>query len=684
MVKIPDAVHEFQSMHTDLARCSLCKTAVKHKGYVCHHCGRIMCKHHHHESESSLEFRGKQTGSFLSRIGLSSQLFDTSLPGFGSKPFGVHCGKHYHHVERHIKKIAFGVIIFILGIVLCFQVNPQAEVHSLRYYGLWMLGIGLLFFVIGLSLHNTRFLKQRKKLTRIPFNCENMKLVIQEEICGDLSIMKSDGLDQTDYISNVSGKGSIKIMVDFGPSEEATFKEFCAREHIDEDSCSLDWDLGYLLINDMSNITFVKSETAETNVKHLIVKDSPVRKKIRDYIESGSAGVFAIEYGIKSEGGIFKGPDYNRIFPVEIFPRLGDQTGRDIFFDVNTFNVDSSKDIDVILERFVLDIPPELPVDRVYPPDSGRYDPRKNQVIWNSVSVPGILQVTFQKKIVETLGKKSVLKGRYSLKISGEKEGNLSGFKIRATDLFLPNGFRRKGSQIEVSKATTISGELQVGLECLSYKHEFTVAEKLDNDNLIPDYHTIRYLVEILEEEGVFVASVVENPTMVDAKSVHVKHRGWDILGRKYTGASSLFGVDAHIVVSGCEIYREGITPSDGKCKIDITVRSSVHDDYTREIAENVCDDIKQAIQGGLDKFEHPLVRVAEVPTLAPAASNKSDHDMKNAMMVLEERLDRLDDALLDGKISEEKYDEMKSRILSRIKVMKDDSKVLEEEQVND
>jgi hypothetical protein len=227
---------------------------------------------------------------------------------------------------------------------------------------------------------------------------------------------------------------------------------------------------------------------------------------------------------------------------------------------------------------------------------------------------------------------------------------------------------------------TRIEADFELSLSSIRYQDILIVPERqaredpsnADQFGVIPNDDMVIGLTNALSEDY-YVKRVVEHPPRSGSRADHVQ-RYWDIAGRRYDG---VYPIDFHMVLTGEEIHRGGIRPVAGTTKITIVVQGA----YTN-------DEMKARIKGEWDAL-HDLtsqtmralaLRTADIqgaPSVTthngssrPAYNGSSGPEQNGSSAVgagparrrLLERLGKLDEALLDGRISLEQYEEMKAR----------------------
>ncbi len=252
--------------------------------------------------------------------------------------------------------------------------------------------------------------------------------------------------------------------------------------------------------------------------------------------------------------------------------------------------------------------------------------------------------------------------------ISGRLEaamkGGLSG--LDTVRLFSSLGGRRhdwRGASIR----TRVEADFALSLASIRYQDVLIVPERegreddSDTDRfcVIPDDEMVIKLTNVLSEENYYVKRVIENPPRSGAHANHVQ-RYWDIAGRRYEG---VYPIDFHMVVTGEEIHRGDVRPVAGTTKVRIVVQGAYTDNEMKRRIDQAGKDLRGLTKRTLNGLASGRPETSWSAS-APAASRPEHNgtDPSRAETRLRARLGKLDEALLDGRISAEQYEDMKAR----------------------
>jgi hypothetical protein len=182
----------------------------------------------------------------------------------------------------------------------------------------------------------------------------------------------------------------------------------------------------------------------------------------------------------------------------------------------------------------------------------------------------------------------------------------------------------------------------------------------------------------------VYVAQITEDAAAVDATSTNVRRRTWELLARKYQGHGMLFGTDVRCVLSGEEERLGPAETTRGRSKLELAVRAKVHDAATRAAVDAACASMARSLGAELERLS--VERDAEAalrsqpglpsqpagiggfiqPDLSGAAEGGAS-GARSRRRQLERKMELLESAILEGRISESLYVKLRAEIESRL-----------------
>jgi hypothetical protein len=220
---------------------------------------------------------------------------------------------------------------------------------------------------------------------------------------------------------------------------------------------------------------------------------------------------------------------------------------------------------------------------------------------------------------------------------------------------------------------TRVEADFTLSLASIRYQDVRIVParEARQDDNyagefsVIPNDETVIELTNALSE-NYYIKRVVEHPPQSGAPADHVQ-RYWDIAGRHYEG---VYPIDFHMVLTGEEIHCGGLRPVDGTTKVRIVVQGTYTDDKMKDRIDQEWEGLraltKETLNGLTSNGRRPAwgdpPGEGSDPRVAAAGQAHDGPDPSRPGQRLLKRLGKLDEALLDGRITPEQYEEMKAR----------------------
>ena len=268
------------------------------------------------------------------------------------------------------------------------------------------------------------------------------------------------------------------------------------------------------------------------------------------------------------------------------------------------------------------------------------------------------------------------LLSRISGKVEVIFERTLSG--LEGVELYYPLGGLREEEKAQIK--TCVRADFNLSLAGLRYQDVRIVPdgkkqndkEKQESDtfeSVIPDHTTVIALTNAMSQEGFYLQRVIENPPRAGARA-NVVNRLWDIAGRRYIG---VYPIDFHLILTGEEVYSGGIRAQGGTTRTTLSVQGTyTNPDITGMEAkvENVWIQLNYLIARTLqqlpkaasaERHEASKSQKAEGSDLPEQPAVNSDRSERDLM--LRKRLDQLTERLIDGRLSENLYLELKANI---------------------
>jgi len=254
--------------------------------------------------------------------------------------------------------------------------------------------------------------------------------------------------------------------------------------------------------------------------------------------------------------------------------------------------------------------------------------------------------------------------------------------------LFMPWG-GAYSEQSHFDAETTVKVALDLDLNQLRYQTLKSLEKEILREGVVPDSKMVSELITTISNANFYVKRVSENPARTSKEGAHKINRYWDIAGRQYDG---VYPVDFHLVLTGEETVHRGGGYSAGQLKVEMSVQGAVTDEVMDAKVQGVCDQLERLICSTLDRI--PLattasaseqIPIVEVEPLIPEEKNPVvekqptvvsikepvQADTQDRQQKLIERIDRLEERLLEGAISEKLYLDLKAKYEQELNELK-------------
>jgi len=250
--------------------------------------------------------------------------------------------------------------------------------------------------------------------------------------------------------------------------------------------------------------------------------------------------------------------------------------------------------------------------------------------------------------------------------------GTLS--ELKNIKFFFPWG-KQRSDNVKIDRHTFLDVNFELNLAGLHFQDTASETKQLMRAGVLPNHAIVTQLTEELNNAGVYLKRVIENPARTSKAGAHITNRYWDMAGRYYDG---VYPIDFHLVLTGEEAYGK---PSESKVQVDVSVQGVVASDdmrakvaYLRDrlsaLTENTLDNLPAAPADSSPVKEANFSDVELEQTIPSQAGRQKTSQQPTAsseVSRLLEMLAKLDEALIEGRISESRYDEMQKRYKSQL-----------------
>ncbi len=166
--------------------------------------------------------------------------------------------------------------------------------------------------------------------------------------------------------------------------------------------------------------------------------------------------------------------------------------------------------------------------------------------------------ISLQNQIEPTMH----LRGKLKLTLKGTASG------LKGVKLFYAWG--RQRTDFTVKRQTRVEIDFDLCLEKLRFQTVGPEPVQQTFPGASLNHNVMNELTRSLNQAGLYVRRVVENPARTSKANAYVTNQSWHIHGRNYIGA---YPLDFHLVVTG---QAHSIRASDSEVQVDITVRGVV------------------------------------------------------------------------------------------------------------
>ncbi len=604
-------------------RCHSCGSA--EISAICHHCGRPLCRAHVRRPAGTSEFEG---------LGLRK-----------AQPH--HCAAHDHVVRPSIGQMFYVAgYLAVAGVLMLFLV-PLAGVT------LVLCGAG----AAGLIRYENRrrdhaAIRDRPALPVVP-SIDSVE--VREALHGEL-VLDSDGTYRT---SVTPVDGHIKVETTFGRPDQNRLREYCKRFRVTERE-SVRFSAGYLVLRGPAGLEF-----SDRYGGGLVVPLSDV-VGAQPFLASEDGPVSA-KWQIRLGHRVTDVPGRGEI-PLWLTPALMPESDhRTLQLDLqwlgNWPSAESSLDADRV-ERLTLQVPAAwgnveyvegATVGSRVDPDSGRRLIEWKQVPLNQEERRLTLTVHFEEQIRLT----DVIKGTLVVSFRGALSG------LEGVDLFEPLGGRRRGGR-HTDVKTEVTADVELSLNGIRHQDVRVVPDPLKDDpvripethefpGVIPDHETLIALTDAMSSDGYYVKRVIENPPR-DRGRADLVNRAWDIAGRRYHG---VYPVDFHLVLTGEEVYGSDIRAEAGNTKVRLNVKGA----FASKEMEDEIESVWYGLQGIISETlrQRRELRLGHAYEGDDPRAGKGLSDIR--IQELKKRRANFEDAVLDGRISEDLFRDRVARV---------------------
>ncbi|SEF36498.1 hypothetical protein SAMN05421837_110253 [Amycolatopsis pretoriensis] len=600
---------------------------------LCHHCGRPLCQRHRSGTIITSEFAGL---------------------GF-QKAEPQHCDEHRHVVKPPIRKYAFvGGGVAALGFLLMFA----------------SVAVGLVLLLAGLAAgaliwwedhrRAVAAFENRPKLPVVP-SIDSVK--VREIVQGRLTLDERGA-----YHSSVTPvEGGITLDMTFGRPDQDRLRDYRTKFRLDP-AQDVEFSAGYAVLLGRAGLEFT-DRTFTPPVLPLtgLVHQHPFLATPES--RAGAKWQLELTHRLTSELEV-------DAFPLWLTPALVPESDQralqlDLQWLGNWPSEEASLEADKV-ERLRLYVPASWG-NVEYVSESatigGQADPVTGGrlIEWKQLPLGAradhrlTLSVRFEDRIRLT----DVITG--SLKVSFK--GALSG--LAGVEVYHPMGGRRSGRGDSEVK-TEVTADISLSLSGVRYQDVRVVPDQKKDDLLarpesheypgvIPDHETLIALTNAMSDSDYYVKWVIGHAPR-NGDRANALNRAWDIGGRLYEG---VYPVDFYVGLTGEEVYGGDIHAEAGNSKVRLSVKGAFASDEMEERIESVWYGLHDIVGETLKARTRaePPGRNHQRGYRPPKGAEPADDDRAKALLDLRRRRKDFQQAVAQGRISEELFRQFDAEI---------------------
>lgn len=540
-------VEKFQLTDEKTIKCYLCfSTDVE---YVCHHCGRYICKNCEPKPIRLLHRLG------LYRFLFKDHQFFDLYPLENRFRSSAHCQDHIHYEETIINFLVW--IIGCLGSILLLLSQFFDDGNMIIFRSSLVAVISFIILLPSRGLIYRMMLTDRSEKTFLLFPRYNVE--ITESLGVNFKIDEKEGYLSLDPTLEDRG-GKIRVKIIPTPDDYERYRHLNGSKH----SHTLNFSAGYLSLDHLSQVIFnqkyphlkfhdgssMKGTKSIDHAGRLPLVGQIPRTTLKTWTQTISSFEIEQPYEISDKAG-WVGPEFDQEFPFWIIPDLA-LAGRELSLSIL---VTPHLEKALKLDYFRLSVP-DLWREQVTK-TNGLFDDVTGKVYWVQPNLHrGINRffVRFDRPIecgIEIQGDfKVLMKDALLTKLKMEQKKHLwfvNGQPVKRT--------REQQSRLEkVELKTCFTGNFHINTAVFRLQREFTCEAQGEQRSCRPDHSVISEIAEVLAHRRIDVKTIVETPARIGEVRPGARYwdRYWEINGRHYL-EEKLQYVEVHVVVYGQE-----------------------------------------------------------------------------------------------------------------------------------
>jgi hypothetical protein len=256
-----------------------------------------------------------------------------------------------------------------------------------------------------------------------------------------------------------------------------------------------------------------------------------------------------------------------------------------------------------------------------------------------------VFLISFDKEITPISALEIV--GKICVRLKGNFSGINSALLLDPFGNLIVGADSRQDAVVEVDFVLSLSSLLVTDTK--------TVSKQLRVDGVLPDFRTIYRIVDELRNSSFLARHISESPPETSRKGAYLLERQWDIRGVYY---AELWPLEFHVVISG-EQYDGPDGRVAGYTEAEVSLRASFHKKEMSEHIDTALDNLDDYVRHALESLPRREGLGDVLKSSQRSLGEEFLHTAgveDHAKISRKAKLDQLDSALIEGRISEEVY----------------------------
>lgn len=550
--------------------CYICGS--KNIAAVCHHCGRVMCADHKTFSIPASRFYNHVE---------NYEFADLSLPETVEQETAVHCEDCLHYTVTY--EPSFYIMVAV-GFVFIWAALLVSTVKSMILLAI----LGTAYIVVGIwgviTEHDYRSFKIRTTRSPLPFWGRFPSANLNETVVGNV-ILDANGVYQ---VTAEKSTGVFNFYLSLTESDEIRLSQY-RQKHRLGNSENIAFHAGFAVLQGIGRLQMKNISNATNEINPIRLTGHTTNLPALNTVSHGKRWEYRQNYAFALDNQHTTG------LPVQIIPSLlseGDEWGLELNIQINP-HLNTSSLSRPVVTRLELATPYfSGGVENFMPSaETTREIATNRQIVnWQNITFGPTKNKIFYVRFANS--RKIRPDFQVQGKLSMEFEGSIA--ELTNIILFSPFGQNLTMQDANIRQKSEVQIRFHFNLAALCLRQFYPQNYSIEQLTAIPSNEMVTRLVNALNNKGLYVQRVIENPPQMNWANAHIMNRMWVIAGRRYKEATP---IDFRVVAVGQEQYEDSDTPHDGKTQFEITTQGTVIREDMRIDIECLRNDIVKVIQ---------------------------------------------------------------------------------------